>query len=140
MAEDKLLKDKKTKEVKDNIYALDLDFDNNETINPEEETKTADPVEEVFFKGYGNIDLEENEEETNKKKKLSKIEEGIKSSKRGRGRPRKDSTSVAKTTKKVKTNQQSEIKMHTENNLTEIKLKYNIYKIELQKNEYNIYT
>ena len=30
--------------------------------------------------------------------------------------------------------------MHTENNLTDIKLKYNVYKIELQKNEYNVYT
>lgn len=34
----------------------------------------------------------------------------------------------------------SEIKIHTENNLTEIILKKNRYKIELQKTEYNIYT
>lgn len=117
MAEDKLLKEKKTKEVNENIYALDLNFDNN---------------------------LEE--EETKKRKTLSRIEEGIKSSKRGRGRPRKDPTSVkvAKITtskrKKDALNKQNEIKMHTENNLTEIKLKQNEYKIEMQKNEYNIYT
>lgn len=147
MAEDKLLKDKKTKEIKDDIYALDLDFDNDIKNNPEEEAvETIEPEEEVFFKGYEDIEFEEEEAEgeLKKKKKLSKIEEGIKSSKRGRGRPRKDPTNVAKaTTKKTKkeaTNKQSEIKMHTENNLTEIKLKYNIYKIELQKNEYNIYT
>lgn len=115
MAEDKLLKEKKTKEVNENIYALDLNFDNN---------------------------LEE--EETKKRKTLSRIEEGIKSSKRGR--PRKDPTSVkvAKITtskrKKDALNKQNEIKMHTENNLTEIKLKQNEYKIEMQKNEYNIYT
>ncbi len=36
--------------------------------------------------------------------------------------------------------QPSEIKIHTENNLTEIVLKENSYKIELQKTEYNIYT
>lgn len=37
-------------------------------------------------------------------------------------------------------NKPNEIKMHTENNLTEIMLKRNTYKIELQKTEYNIYT
>lgn len=34
----------------------------------------------------------------------------------------------------------SEIKIHAENNLTEILLKKNRYKIEIQKTEYNIYT
>lgn len=118
MAEDKLVRDRKTKEIKENIYALDLDFDN-------------------------DIECEEIEDEPKKKKVLSKIEEGIKSSKRGRGRPRKNPELATTTTKKSKKdteNKQSEIKMHTENNLTEIKLKYNVYKIELQKNEYNIYT
>lgn len=105
MAEDKLLKD--------NIYALDLDFD--------KETDTEKVIEEP-----------------KKKRNLSIIEEGIKSSKRGRGRPRK--YPKEETTKKPENNRQSEIKMHTENNLTEIKLKYNNYKIELQKNEYNVYT
>ena len=154
MAEDKLLKDKKTKEIKDNIYALDLDFDNDSEVKKSniETQETNEPTDEVFFKGY--TDLEEDEtsvkevqEEQKKKKTLAKIEEGIKSSKRGRGRPKKDSTAsknVAKaTTKKAKkdvTKKQKAIKMHTEENLTEIKLAQNEYKIELQKNEYNIYT
>ena len=115
MAEDKLVKEKKTKEIEG----------------------------EVFFKGYEGFDEQENqeiEEEPKKKRNLSRIEEGIKSSKRGRGRPRKYPVSETKSNKKEVTNKQSEIKMHTENNLTEIKLKYNSYKIELQKNEYNIYT
>lgn len=145
MAEDKLIKEKKTKEIKENIYALNLDFEDDTTIeevsaNSTEITKTEDDTELIFLKGY-----EEEEEEQKKKKVLSKIEEGIKSSKRGRGRPRKNSNSVVssptnKKRKKEVANRQSEIKMHTENNLTEIKLKLNEYKIELQRNEYNIYT
>lgn len=140
MAEDKLVKEKKTKEINDDIYALDLDFDKDiESGKLEFETEE---IEEIDFvsKTY-----EDSDEEEPKKKKLSKIEEGIKSSKRGRGRPRKDTTNVAKTTttkktKKESTNKLSEIKMHTENNLTDIKLKHNVYKIEFQKNEYNVYT
>jgi len=125
MAEDKLLKNEETKEVEENIYALKIDLDDN----------TEEKAEDVFIKGYEEID-----EEPKKKKVLSKIEEGIKSSKRGRGRPRKNPESVANATTKKDVNKQSPIKMHTENNLTEIKLKHNEYKIELQKNEYNIYT
>ena len=106
MAEDKILKDKKTKEINDNIYALDLDFENDEKMeNADFETKATeeDNVEEVFFKGYENFDEDDNEEEAPKKKKtLTKIEEGIKSSKRGRGRPRKNPESVAKATTKKK--------------------------------------
>ena len=110
MAEDKM----------NNIYALDLDFDNEE-------------------------ELEKIEEEPKKKKVFSKIEEGIKSSKR-RGRPRKTPEErAAKAAEKAKaskkeTLKQKSIKMHTEDNLTEIKLAENEYKIELQKSEYNIYT
>lgn len=123
MSEDKLLKNKKAKE---NIYALDLDFDN--------EIDT------------GKISFEtEDDEEPKKKKSLSRIEEGIKSSKRGRGRPRKNPLEkVTKASnqkaKKDPLSKQKAIKMHTENNLTEIKLAENEYKIEIQKNEYNIYT
>ena len=114
-----------------NIYALDLEFDDNTQM----------------VKGYDDVDLEK-EEETIKKKVLSKIEEGIKSSKRGR--PRKTAAEKVMTTRettgkrgrkpKNKIDQQNAIKMHTENNLTEIKLGQNEYKIEFQKNEYNIYT
>ena len=145
MAEDKLIKEKKTKEIKEDIYALNLDFENDTAIeevsvNSSEITKIEDDTELIFLKGY-----EEDDEEPKKKKVLSKIEEGIKSSKRGRGRPRKNpnvaiASTSAKKRKKEVANRQSEIKMHTENNLTEIKLKLNEYKIELQRNEYNIYT
>lgn len=139
MAEDKLLKDKKTKEINEDIYALDLDFDNNMEMG-----ELSFEADSIKLKGYEDLEEEIIEEEPKKKKVLSKIEDGIKSSKRGRGRPRKDSTSVAKaTTKKMKKDaatKQKAIKMHTENNLTEIKLAQNEYKIELQKNEYNIYT
>ena len=74
-----------------------------------------------------------------------KLVEGINNSKKRRGRPRKNSTTekIVKETKKNKNevlSKQDSIKMHTENNLTEIKLINNIYKIEIQKNEYNIYT
>ena len=163
MAEEKVKMKKKTKEANENIYALDLDFnednnvenldfsshidecENENTNNIEhiEVMEQNDEVEEAEFvlKGY------EEQDEPKKKKVLSKIEEGIKSSKRGRGRPRKsplDKTEkIAKVTKKSKKDDESKqksIKMHTEDNLTEIKLGLNEYKIELQKEEYNIYT
>lgn len=94
MAEDKLLRNKKTKE--ENIYALDLDFDEN--------TEEIEPIKKV---------------------------------KRGRGRPRKNPIGLETI---VEAPKQKAIKMHTENNITEIKLAENEYKIELQKDEYNIYT
>ena len=146
MAEDKLKTKKETKELNKNIYALNLDFDDTETIKEDEEKEL------VLLKGYDDLDEEENtEEEPKKKKVLSKIEEGIKSSKRGRGRPRKTAEEKAMaaaeraakrstTRKKDKLEKQQAIKMHTEDNLTEIKLGQNEYKIEMQKNEYNIYT
>lgn len=157
MAEDKLLKNKKTKETIEDIYALDLDFDNDiemgqlsferedeeEVVNADD-NKQHEDISESSIKLKGYDDLLEDGEEPKKKKVLSKIEEGIKSSKRGRGRPRKDPTNVAKATikknKKQAITKQKAIKMHTEDNLTEIKLAQNEYKIELQKNEYNIYT
>jgi len=149
MAEDKIKIKKRTEELNENIYALDFEFENDNDI--ENITKKAElansneEMEEAEFvlKGY------EEQEEPKKKKVLSKIEEGIKSSKRGRGRPRKtaeekeEKAKIAKATKKSKKGeeeQQKSIKMHTEDNLTEVKLGENEYKIELQKNEYNIYT
>ena len=185
MAEDKV-KMKKTKELNENIYALNLDFDDDTnddindkiddnvaycdanaeittTINQNSKTVVAENEEKelVILKGYDNIDEEDEYKEDEygepkKKKVLSKIEEGIKSSKRGRGRPRKTTEEKAiaaaeraamktakSTNKKNKKGvpiKQKAIKMHTENNLTEIKLAQNEYKIEMQKNEYNIYT
>lgn len=131
MAEDKTITMKKTKELNENIYELDLNFDEETVANKEDE-------------------------EPKKRKVLSRIEEGIKCSKRGRGRPRKTAEEKAiaaaeraqmrtsKTTKKKNKKdaltRQKAIKMHTEDNLTEIKLAQNEYKIELQKNKYNIYT
>ena len=136
MAKDKVVKE-------NNIYALDLDFDKE--------------VEDLDFvsKAYDEEEVEKIiEEEPKKKKVLSKIEEGIKSSKKGRGRPRKTAeekaaaaaeraaqkATMSNTTRKNKKDTQQAIKMHTEDNLTEIKLGKNEYKIELQKNEYNVYT
>ena len=129
MAEEKLLKEKKTKEINENIYALDLNFDDEmENVEPEIEDEGIQT----------------------KKKVLSRSEEGIKSSKKGEKKTKKVEKTAKATIEKIpkkrgrkpksETEKQSEIKMHTENNLTEIKLRQNVYKIELQKNEYNIYT
>jgi len=139
MAEDKLKTKKKTKEV-NNIYALDLDFDE-EVEKTEEQCNELD--ESSFGIPYSSI---EDDEEPKKKKVLSRIEEGIKSSKR-RGRPRlTPEEKAAKIAEKAKQKnkkdviKQKAIKMHTEDNITEIKLGENEYKIELQKSEYNVYT
>lgn len=159
MAEEKVKMKKKTKDVNENIYALNFDFNEDNELEisgfaekldePKCNAKQTmqleeqDEIEEAEFvlKGY------EEQDEPKKKKVLSKIEEGIKSSKRGRGRPRKNplekTEKFAKATKKNKKDtegKQKSIKMHTEDNLTEIKLGLNEYKIELQKEEYNIYT
>ena len=133
----------KDKIVKENIYAIDLDFDNDAELD-------------FVSKTYQDVEDENQEtliEEPKKKKVLSKIEEGIKSSKRGRGRPRKtpeekaiaaaqraERRNTSTKSKKTKDTNQQAIKMHTDDNITEIKLGKNEYKIELQKNEYNIYT
>lgn len=119
-------------------------------------------VDEIF----GNInkwinedEIEENleKEKTEKKgrkKSLTKVEDGIKSSKTT---AKKATTKKAttKTTTKTRTKnkktdetesiqteneQQGEIKIHTENDTTELQLKHNEYKVELQKLEYNVYT
>lgn len=113
-------------------------------------------------------DQKEKEEKKTKKKKLTKIEDGIKSSKTTKKTNTK--TTKKPTTKKNKTEKetknddiygledlseikeekieenvvnnetQDEIKIHAENGMTEILLRHNQYKIELQKLEYNIYT
>ena len=65
MAEDKLIKEKKTKEVNENIYALNLDFDN-DTQEEKIDIKMANPevttVEEdneiIILKGYEDDDEE----------------------------------------------------------------------------------
>ncbi len=202
----------------ENIYKLDTDnIDKNSKVRKIEDDDSE--VDEIF----GNVnkwlkDAEDEIAEKKSKRRLAKIEEGIKSSKKTKKttvskktkktelnesdadvedkiyaidelkeedndepvrviptkRTRKTSTTKAtktaktkkteKTTKKKTTlkksteidiennneiekieneeieNKPNEIKMHTENNSTEIILKKNSYKIELQKTEYNIYT
>ena len=141
-----------------------------------------DDIDDIF----GNVnkwltddDLEETIKEQKskaRKKRLTKIEEGIKSSKKSKSakestdkttktnkrRTKKqieeeqainniaDFANVTNTTNtddmtmsRIQTNQddaQGEIKIHAENDVTEILLRHNQYKIELQKLEYNIYT
>lgn len=149
MAEDKLKVKKKTKELNNDIYALDLNFDDDIDMEKNEVEATKE-VEDCGTYGipYSTIDEEEEEKTPKKKKTLSRIEEGIKSSKK-RGRPRLTPEEKAarammgkagKKSKKDEATKKTAIKMHTENNLTEIKLGQNEYKIELQKDEYNIYT
>lgn len=181
-------KNKKNNEIEEeNIYKIDLD--NEKKIRTIEDDE--DEIDEIF----GNVNrwltednLEENlikeKEKSVKKKRLKKIEEGIKSSKvtkkastktekiKAENEEEEPEVKKAKTTtkrtrktsktsttsKKVKddvyniddleelnkeaeeTIKQSEIKMHTENDITEILLKNNKYKVELQKTEYNVYT
>lgn len=118
-----------------------------------------DEIDDIFG-NIGGLDIEqldETEQETaekTKKRKLAKIEDGIKSSKVNKKTSTKAKKQVQKTAKtpakrgrkpKLKdietiADSQSAIKMHTEGNLTEIILLENKYKIELQKNEYNVYT
>jgi len=162
MAEDKIKMKKKTKEIKENIYALDFDnlvetpegekIEEINVVNQNDELdglikrlKTTENIDEFVPKVLKDLeedDTEIEDDEPKKKKVLSKIEEGIKSSKRGRGRPRKNPAEKVQkaTSKRKKKETQNAIKMHTEDNLTEIKLGQNEYKIEMQKDEYNIYT
>ena len=190
----KLLKETKDKQVKrkrqkkdaeeDNIYKIDLDNDNIIKVVDDDD----DDADEIF----GNVNrwltednleknlktLKENEKKT-RKKRLTKIEEGIKSSKKAKTTRKskleketeeeseseeiqaiqisedeevenKKATKKAKTkparttTKKAKAKEkeetQGEIKIYAENDTTEVLLKHNHYRIELQKSEYNIYT
>lgn len=145
-----------------------------------------DEIDDIF----GNVnkwltddDLEETIKEQKskaRKKRLTKIEEGIKSSKKSKTAKASTTKSTKRRTKKQieeeqainniadfanvtntinttsatgttntdnmtmgQTSQddaQGEIKIHAENDVTEILLRHNQYKIELQKLEYNIYT
>ena len=130
--------------------------------------KIIDDDDEIdyIFGNVGGLDIEQTSEEKQKdeteqetvektkKRKLARIEDGIKSSKvskktstKVKNKVQKISKTPAKRGRKPKlkdietiADNQSAIKMHTEGNLTEIILLENKYKIELQKNEYNIYT
>ena len=124
-----------------------------------------DEIDDIFG-NVGGLNIEQTSEEKQKdeteqenvektkKRKLARIEDGIKSSKVSKKTSTKVKNKVQKIAKtpakrgrkpKLKdietiADNQSAIKMHTECNLTEIILLENKYKIELQKNEYNIYT
>lgn len=124
-----------------------------------------DEIDDIFG-NVGGLDIEQTSEEKQKdeteqetvektkKRKLARIEDGIKSSKVSKKTSTKVKNKVQKIAKtpakrgrkpKLKdietiADNQSAIKMHTEGNLTEIILLENKYKVELQKNEYNIYT
>lgn len=124
-----------------------------------------DEIDDIFG-NVGGLNIEQTSEEKQKdeteqetvektkKRKLARIEDGIKSSKvskktstKVKNKVQKISKTPAKRGRKPKlkdietiADSQSAIKMHTEGNLTEIILLENKYKIELQKNEYNIYT
>ena len=119
-------------------------------------------VDEIF----GNInkwinedEIEENleKEKTEKKgrkKSLTKVEDGIKSSMTTAKKTTTKKTTTKATTKtrtknkktdetesiQTENEQQGEIKIHAENDTTELQLKHNEYKVELQKLEYNVYT
>ena len=119
-------------------------------------------VDEIF----GNInkwinedEIEENlekekTEKKSRKKSLTKVEDGIKSSKTTAKKNATKKTTTKATTKtrtknkktdetesiQTENEQQGEIKIHTENDTTELQLKHNEYKVELQKLEYNVYT
>lgn len=145
-----------------------------------------DDIDDIF----GNVnkwltddDLEETIKEQKskaRKKRLTKIEEGIKSSKKSKTAKASTTKSTKRRTKKqieeeqaikniadfanvtntinttsatgttntdnmtmgqtIQDDAQGEIKIHAENDVTEILLRHNQYKIELQKLEYNIYT
>ncbi len=210
---------KETKETKrnakveeNNIYKLDTDMLDTDKLDTDVSVRKIEDDDSEIDEIFGNVnkwlkDAEEDIEEKKSKRKLAKIEEGIKSSKTTKisktkakknskkieptetepeieenlyaikdiedndepvkvektKRTRKTTTKAVKTAKTTKTkkttskksteidlqslneieeidNKPNEIKMHTENNLTEIILKKNAYKIELQKTEYNIYT
>lgn len=119
-------------------------------------------VDEIF----GNINKWINEDEIEKnlekektekkgrKKSLTKVEDGIKSSKTTAKKTTTKKTTTKATTKtrtknkktdetesiQTENEQQGEIKIHAENDTTELQLKHNEYKVELQKLEYNVYT
>ena len=126
--------------------------------------KVVDDDEEID-EIFGNVnrwltddELEENvKAQKTKKKRLTKIEEGIKSSKGNKKAKTtiKTKKSVLKQTTESEdiepqempvelnardTSDTGEIKIQAENDITDIQLRNNRYKIELQKLEYNIYT
>lgn len=133
-----------------------------------EDEEEVDEIFGNINKWINEYEIEENPEKEKaekkgRKKSLTKVEDGIKSSKTT---TKKATTKKAttKTTTKTRTKskkkdedeiaekydetesiqteneQQGEIKIHAENDTTELQLRHNEYKVELQKSEYNVYT
>lgn len=133
-----------------------------------EDDEEVDEIFGNINKWINEDEIEENPEKEKaekkgRKKSLTKVEDGIKSSKTT---TKKATTKKAttKTTTKTRTKskkkdedeiaekydetesiqteneQQGEIKIHAENDTTELQLRHNEYKVELQKSEYNVYT
>lgn len=172
MAEKLLKKNDKNNDIDtDDVYKIDFGQDaeiqENKKMNQEDsrkrtkkniikvvdDTEDDDEIDDIF----GNINkwikedkLEDDVEEIKakeKKKRLTKIEDGIKSSKKKtktvENKVKKSKTKEKKQEEKKETevqNEAGEIKIHAENGITEVLLKHNYYKIELQKVEYDIYT
>lgn len=140
---------------------------NNKKANTKNIIKVVEDDEEEIDDIFGNVnrwlnedELEENikkqKEKKTKKKRLTKIEDGIKTSKKTKASTTATKTKRRKTeiqeseekkgieqgeqVQKVDEYGQGEIKIHAENDVTEILLRHNKYKIEIQKMEYNIYT
>ena len=147
--------DPKKKNNKNVIKVVDDDEDDiDEIFGNVNKWLTEDELEKTI--------KEQKSKEKTRKKRLTKIEEGIKSSKKTKTakttatkrRSKKqiedeqaiDTDTVINIDKTIiqdKINQdetQGEIKIYAENDVTEILLGHNQYKIELQKLEYNIYT
>ena len=144
----------------------EIEAENEKKTLKEEAEKLDTEIAKELQPKNGGLDIEQTSEEKQKdeteqetvektkKRKLARIEDGIKSSKVSKKTSTKVKNKVQKIAKtpakrgrkpKLKdietiADNQSAIKMHTEGNLTEIILLENKYKIELQKNEYNIYT
>lgn len=140
---------------------------NNKKANTKNIIKVVEDDEEEIDDIFGNVnrwlnedELEENikkqKEKKTKKKRLTKIEDGIKTSKKTKASTTETKIKRRKTeiqeseekkgieqgeqVQKVDEYGQGEIKIHAENDVTEILLRHNKYKIEIQKMEYNIYT
>lgn len=124
-----------------------------------EDDEEVDEIFENINKWINEDEIEENleKEKTEKKgrkKSLTKVEDGIKSSKTTAKKTTTKKTTTKATTKtrtknkktdetesiQTENEQQGEIKIHAENDTTELQLKHNEYKVELQKLEYNVYT
>ena len=154
----------KTAKAKTKTSKKSKDSSNKNIIKVVDDEEEIDEIFGNVNKWLTDDELEESvKAQKAKKKRLTKIEEGIKSSKksaRSAKAEKKESKDIKKTVKDLfdkeneeqqysqidtsldakETEDTGEIKIQAENDITEIQLRHNRYKIELQKLEYNIYT